>query len=89
MLTEFLYVLAYSKRTQFILVVGVVFFSGLMIGGAYAAEHMELKSIPASLAEVIRDGVLRRYEKGAWGVLGLSLLAAVKFYRKDRKRLGL
>lgn len=89
MLTEFLYVFAYSKRTQAILVVGLVFFAGLMIGGAYATEHMELKSIPAPLVEVIRDGILRRYEKGAWGVLGISLLAAVKFYRKDRKRLGL
>lgn len=33
MLTEFLYVFAYSKRVQFILVLGIVFFAGLMIGG--------------------------------------------------------
>lgn len=88
MLSEFFYVFAYSKRAQFILVVGFVFFAGLMIGGEYATDHMELKSIPGPLAEVVRDNILHRYQKAAWGILGLSVLAAVKFYRKDRKRLG-
>lgn len=88
MLYEFFYVLALSRRTQIILLVGLFFFAGLMIGGAYASSHFELKSIPGPLAEVIRDKLLHRYEKAAWAVLGMSILAAVKFYRKDRKRLG-
>lgn len=88
MLTEFLYVFAYSKRTQFILLVGVVLFGGLLIGGAYTTSHMELKNVPDSVVDVIRNKLLQRYEKAAWGILGLSVLAAVKFYRKDRKRLG-
>lgn len=89
MLTEFLYVFAHSKRAQFILIVGLIFFAGLMIGGEYAKNHLELKNIPWAVAEVVRDHILHRYEKAAWGILALSILAAAKFYRKDRKRFGL
>jgi len=88
MLSEFLYVFALSKRTQFILIIGIVFFAGLMIGGEYAVNHLELKSVPSPLADVIKGKILHRYDKAAWTILGLSILAAVKFYRKDRRRLG-
>lgn len=87
MLTEFFYVFAYSKRAQFALVVGFGFFVGLMIGGEYATDHLELRSIPGPLVEVIRDNILHRYQKAAWTILCMSVLAAAKFYRKDRKRL--
>ena len=86
MFEEFLTVLSYSRRTQFVLVLGVVFFAGFMLGGAYMVSNLELKSVSGSLADVIRDRLLHRYDKAAWFCLISSLFAAVGYYRKDRKR---
>lgn len=89
MFDEFLVVFAYSKRTQWVLIIGLVFFFGLMLGGAYWSDHLELKSLSAPVAEVVRDKIVHRYDKAAWGILVATLFAAIKCYRKDRKRLGL
>lgn len=88
MFTEILYVLALSRKTQIILIVGAAFFAGLMIGGKYAVKGLDLKSLPAPIAEAIREKVLHRYDKAAWAILGVSMLGAIKAYRNDRKRLG-
>jgi hypothetical protein len=86
-LAEILVVLAYSSRTQFAIVLGMVSFVGLMVAGDYFVGRIELHGALASLTDVVREKLLHRYDKAAWASLAACLLLAVKLYRKDRKRL--
>jgi len=86
-LTEILVVLAYSPRSQFAIVLGLVSFAGFMLAGAYFVGQIELHGLLAPLTEVVREEIGHRYNKEAWASLVSCLLLAVKFYRKDRKRL--
>jgi hypothetical protein len=86
-LAEWLVVLAYSWRTQFALVLGVVAFMGLMLAGDYLVGKIELHGALAPLTELVRDQLFQRYDKAAWTSLAACLLLALKLYRKDRRRL--
>lgn len=86
-LTEILVVLAYSPRSQFAIVLGLVSFAGFMLAGEYFVGQIELHGLLAPLTEVVREEIGHRYNKEAWASLVSCLLLAVKFHRKDRKRL--
>ncbi|WP_428420761.1 hypothetical protein [Methylibium sp.] len=86
-LIEFLVVLAYSPRTQFAIVLGLVSFAGFMLAGEYFVGQIELQGLLAPLTDVVREQIGHRYDKEAWASLASCLLLAVKLYRKDRKRL--
>lgn len=86
-LEEFLIVLAFSKRTQWALLLGVVGFISILLAGAYFVNQMNFPEIAAPSAELIKRLILQRYESTAWGVLFSSVLLAVRCYIKDRKRL--
>ncbi len=86
-LTEILVVLAYSPRSQFAIVLGLVSFAGFMLAGEYFVGQIELHGVLAPLTHVVREKIGQRYDKEAWASLASCLLLAVKLYRKDRKRL--
>ena len=86
-LEELFVVLAHSTRAQVAIVLGISFFTGLMFAGEYAVGRVQVHGLLAPLTEVFREWIGHRYDKAAWGALLSFLLVAVKFYRRDRKRL--
>lgn len=86
-LEEFLCVLAYSRRTQWAIILGAIGFVTIMVLGDHMASQMQFDGFLAPLAKPIGDALASRYDSAAWSFLGSLLLAAFKFYRKDRKRL--
>lgn len=86
-LAEAWVVLCYSTRTQLAIAFGAVFFIGILLLGQTLVGGLEFQGPLAALTDVIRDRLMHRYDKAAWIALGSFLLLAIKFYRKDRKRL--
>ena len=84
---EFLVVLAYSRRTQWAIGLGMVSFVVILAAGDYFAGHLSFQGIFTPLSDPVREALLGRYDKAAWSSLGGFLVLAVKCYRKDRKRL--
>ena len=84
---EFLLILAYSKKTQLAIWLGVISFMLILALGAYVSNHINFVGIFAPLANVIRKVFLDRYEMEAWLSLVSCLMLAAKSYNKDRKRL--
>lgn len=86
--TEVLYVLALSKRTQWALMLGLVFFTVISLLGDYMASTLELSGSIASLENVIGAKLLKSYDKAALVALVSFWLLAVKAYRRDRDRFS-
>lgn len=87
MFEEFIVVFAYSKKTQIAVMFGIVFFFGILLIGNYLTNDLVLDGSFAPFGEAIRERLMNRYDKAAWGAfVGFGALA-FKCYRKDRKRL--
>lgn len=84
---EFLMVVAYSTKTQLAIFLGVLFFVGILLAGDYFTSHFELHGLLSPMADVIREKIVRRYDKIAWFALCSFIALAVRYYKKDRKRL--
>lgn len=87
MVEEFLVVLTHSRRTQFAIVMGVVFCAGLLLGGAYIASHVDLAGLSGRAEDAIIAKLVHKYDKAALICLLGWWSVAVKCYFKDRKRL--
>lgn len=85
--TEILIVIAYSGRTQAAIIFGMVGFIVISLVGDYYLANFQLVGPMAELTDVIKEMFIHRYDKAAWGVLFSCWWLAVKFYRKDRKKL--
>jgi hypothetical protein len=83
---EFLAVLAYSKRTQLAILLGVASFVSILTAAEYFVGRVNFHGALAPLTNVAREALLGRYEKAAWASLGAFMLLAIKGYRKDRKK---
>lgn len=86
-LVEILVVLAHSKRTQLAIWLGLISFIVISVIGNYLVSHLEFQGFLAPFTNVIQESFFARYDKAAWSSLGAFLLLALKFYRKDRRRL--
>lgn len=86
-LAEAWVVLCYSTRTQLAIICGVAFFMGILLAGQSLVGGLELHGPLASQTEVIRNQLMHRYDKAAWIALGSFWLLAIRFYRKDGRRL--
>jgi len=84
---EFLIVMAYSKRTQFAIWMGMISFVVILALGEHFVENVNFQGLLAPLTTVIHEALLDRCDKAAWSSLGGFLLLAIKFYRKDSKIL--
>ncbi len=86
-LEELLYVVAYSKRTQLAIWLGLISFVVILAVGEYFIGRMTLQGPLAPLTEAVRGMLFERYDKAAWISLGSFLLLAIKCFRKDKKKL--
>jgi hypothetical protein len=85
-LVEFLYVFALSKRTQWALIFGLVFFGGIHLVGAHVLSNFELEGSTKQLQDIIVHRIAKRYDKLALFTLFSFLILAYKCYQKDKKR---
>lgn len=83
---EILTVIAFSKRTQWAIIFGCLFFVGINILGSYMFSDFELHGPAAGFTDVIKQKLAKRYDKAAWVALFSFWALAFKFYRKDRNR---
>lgn len=85
--TEILVVLAYSTRTQLAILMGFIFFVGILWAGDYFASRLVLHGFLAPLTDALRQKLVHRYDVAAWGAFAGFFLLAFRYYRKDRRRL--
>lgn len=86
-IAEFLLVIEHSRGAQVALLLGVLFFFGFQLAGQVFVGQFELHGILAPMTDLVRDRLMHGYDKAAWAALVGFLLAAVKSYKKDRRRL--
>jgi hypothetical protein len=85
-LIEFLTILSMSKRTQWAIILGFLFFIGIHLLGDWVVIHVQLHEQASLLNEVILQKIARQYDKVANITLFSFLILAYKFYRKDKAR---
>lgn len=86
-LEEVWIVVCYSTRTQMAVAFAFIFFIATLLLGQALVDPFESHGFLVPPTDVIRDRLLRRYDKAAWFALGSFLLLAIKTYRQDRLRL--
>jgi len=84
--TEILIVIAYSGRTQAAIILGMIGFLIISLVGDYYLTNFELSGTMSAFTDVIKEKLLRRYDKAAWGVLLGFWWMAFKFYHKDKRK---
>lgn len=75
-----------SKRTQWAIILGCLFFIGIHLLGDWVVIHVQLREKATVLNEVIFQNIARQYGKVANITLFSFLILACKFYRKDKAR---
>lgn len=85
-LEEFLYILSISKKTQWAIVFGVIFFVGIHLLGNYMLSNFELKGQVSGIQDVIVQQFAKKYDKVALGALISFWMLAYKSYLRDKKR---
>lgn len=86
-ISEFLLVIEHSRGTKIALLLGVLFFVGFHLAGQAFAGKFELHGMLAPMTDLVRVRLMHGYDKAAWAALVGFLLAAVRNYKKDRRRL--
>lgn len=86
-LFEIIAVIAFSKRTQWAILFGCIFFIGINLLGIYVLSDFQLHGPASGLTEVIKQKMAERYDKVALGALFSFWALAFKLYRVDRKKL--
>lgn len=83
---EFLMILAFSKRTQWFLMLGLIVFVAINLVGDHMVNGLVLSGPMSAILDPIKETLHGRYDKAAFGCLMSSLLLAAKSFRSDRKR---
>jgi hypothetical protein len=83
---EIVAILAFSRRTQWAILLGFVAFIVIIFLGDHFVNDFELTGAMAPLTESIKDLIDQRYDKAAFACLFSSWALAFKMYRKDKKR---
>lgn len=84
---EILYVIAMSKKTQWAIILGVVFFIGISLAGSYLTSNLQFSGPLKGLEDAVAGKLLKRYDKVALLALISFWVLAFKCYRRDKKRL--
>lgn len=80
-------VLAMSKRIQWTLIIGLVFFIGINLLGEHLVSNMEFQGPLSILETTLKERVIAKYDKAALFVLVSSWIAAFKLFGKERHRV--
>jgi len=84
--TEILYVITMSKKTQWALILGVVFFIGISLLGSHLTSNLHFTGPLKGLEGAIAGKLLKRYDKVALVALISFWVLAFKHYHRDKKR---
>ena len=84
---ENLFVLAYSKRTQWVIIFGVIGYFAIGIWANYQLSNLELSGVFKPMEEVLKETFLRRYDRISLGFLVACFFLAIKVFSKDKKKL--
>jgi hypothetical protein len=84
---EFLFVLSFSRKTQYAIILGAVGYVLINLVGNYQLHNFHLTEYLEPLSDVVKDKLIGKYDKAAQGCLVSFWLLAIKQYRKDKKRL--
>lgn len=87
MFEEFLVVFTHCRRCQWTLVAGCLFATGFLLAGLYFENQIQFDGPFSALTEPFRQLIHDRYGKAALGVLGASVVATWRAYKKTRKRI--
>lgn len=83
---EFVAVLAFSRRTQWAILLGLIAFVGLNLFGDHLLDDFELTGAMKPLNESIKCLIDQRYDRAALACLFSSWALAFKVYCKDKKK---
>ena len=84
--TEILYVIAMSKKTQWAIILGIVFFIGISLVGSHLTSSLQFNGPLKGLEDAIAGKLLKRYDKLALLALISFWVLAFKCYHRDKKR---
>lgn len=84
---EVLSVVAMSKKTQWAIILGIVFFIGISLVGNHLTSTLQFSGPFTGFEDVVASKLLKRYDKVALFTLISFWILAFKCYRRDKKRL--
>lgn len=85
--SEILYVIAISKKTQWAIILGIVFFIGISLLGNHLTSNLHFVGPLKGLEDAVAGKLLKRYDKVALFALVSFWILAFKCYHRDKKRL--
>lgn len=85
-LVEILYILAQSKRTQWAIILGIIFYFGIHLYGQYALANLENHVGVGGLKDILIHKIVKKYDKLAFFTLISFWVLAFRLYQKDKKR---
>ena len=85
-ITEFLLILAFSRRTLIAIILGVISFFVVNIFGYFILKDFQFSGVLQPLSESVGNLIGNRYDRVAWGSLIGFWVLAIQFYKKDKKR---
>ncbi|AJY50435.1 hypothetical protein [Halomonas sp. KO116] len=85
--SEILTVIAISKKTQWAIILGVVFFIGISLIGSHLTSNLQFTGPLKGLEDAVAGKLLKRYDKVALFALISFWVLAFKCYHRDKKRL--
>lgn len=83
---EVLYVMAMSKKTQWAIILGIVFFIGISLVGSHLISNLQFSGPLKGLEDAVAGKLLKRYDKVALLALISFWILAFKCYHRDKKR---
>jgi len=83
---EILCVIAMSKKTQWAIILGIVFFIGISLVGSHLTSNLQFSGPLKGLEEAVAGKLLKRYDKVALLALISFWVLAFKCYHRDKKR---
>lgn len=86
-LHEIFYVINLSKRVQIVLIFGMLAFIAILTFGAYQVSELTMVGPAKGIEIPLKQMFAKRYEALAFMTLFSSIVTAVRWYMKDRKRL--
>lgn len=85
-ITEILYVVALSRRTQVAIVLGIISFLGISILGEFYVSRLHFSGAIAGLEQAVIPRLMKQYDKAAFIALLSFWSLAFKLYRCDKRR---
>lgn len=80
-------VISRSTQTQLAIAFSLISFVSILLLGEVMVGRIEFHGALAPMTDAVKEKLMHRYDKAAWGALGSFALLSLMAYRKDRRRL--